>query len=50
MGDLRIHDFPDDLQRALKVEAAKRGTSLRSLVVEGMQEKLEQLQADPDGR
>lgn len=49
MADLRIRDFPDDLQRTLKVEAAKRGVPLRTLVIEALKEKAEILVAESPG-
>lgn len=34
MAVLSLRRFPDELQRALKVEAAKRGTTLQALVIQ----------------
>ena len=38
MGILNIRPFPDDLHRVLKVEAAKRGTSVRALLIQIVRE------------
>lgn len=35
--DLNIRDFPDELNRQLKSEAALKGKSLRKLVIEYLQ-------------
>jgi plasmid stability protein len=38
MGTLNLRPIPDDLHRALKIEAATRGTSIRALVIQVLQE------------
>jgi plasmid stability protein len=34
MGDLNIRNVPDELQRALKVEAAESGKTLREICID----------------
>lgn len=36
MASLNIRDFPPELLKALKVEAARRGVTLRELVIEAL--------------
>jgi predicted HicB family RNase H-like nuclease len=38
-----IRDVPEELQRAMKVEAAKRGISLRALIIELMEKHIEEI-------
>jgi plasmid stability protein len=38
-----IRDVPEDLHRALKVEAAKRGITLRALLIELMTKHVEEI-------
>lgn len=40
MGTLNLRDFPDPLHDALRVEAAKRKTSIKALMVEAATEWL----------
>ena len=40
MGALNIRPIPDNLHRALRIEAATRGTSIRALVIELLEESL----------
>lgn len=40
MGTLNLRPIPDELHRALKVEAAIRGTSVKALVIQIAQEWL----------
>jgi plasmid stability protein len=41
MGAVNLRDVPDELHRALKVEAALRGTSVKALVIQIAREWLE---------
>lgn len=43
--DLHIKDFPEDLQRRIKSEAALTGVSLRELVINMLEIKLLHLRA-----
>jgi len=40
MATINLRDFPDDLHRTLKVEAAKRGTSVKALLIQAAREWL----------
>ncbi len=40
MGSLNLRDFPDDLHRQLKAEAARKGMSLRDYAVKLIREGL----------
>ena len=40
MGTVNIRKFPDHLHEALRVEAAKRKSSIKAVVVEAVQEWL----------
>ncbi len=40
MGDLNLRQFPDDLHDKLRVEAAKRRTSIKSLIIRAAREWL----------
>jgi len=40
MATINLRDFPDDLHRSLKVEAAKRGTSVKALLIQAAREWL----------
>ncbi len=41
MGDLNLRSFPDELQDALRIAAAKRKTSIKALMVAAAREWLE---------
>ena len=41
MTVLNIKDFPDDLHRKAKAEAALMGTSMKELIIRAIQEYLE---------
>lgn len=34
MATVNLRDFPDDLHKRLRIEAAKRGTSIKALLIE----------------
>lgn len=40
MATINLRGFPDDLHRTLKVEAAKRGTSVKALLIQAAREWL----------
>ncbi len=41
MGDLNLRSFPDELQHALRIAAAKRRTSIKALMVMAAREWLQ---------
>ena len=41
MGALNLRSFPDDLQDALRIAAAKRRTSIKALMIRAAREWLE---------
>ncbi len=40
MATINLRGFPDDVHRSLKVEAAKRGTSVKALLIQAAREML----------
>ncbi len=42
MGTLNLRPIPDDLHDALRIEAARRRTSIKELVVQVLQERVEE--------
>jgi hypothetical protein len=43
MGTLHIKDFPDDLQRQIKVAAAQRDESMKALIIRACEAELAKL-------
>ncbi len=41
MGNMNLRDFPDDLQKALKIRAIEEGTTLMKIVIRYCREGLE---------
>ena len=43
MAVISLKDFPDDLHRRTKVQAAKEGISIKALVIKVLEEYLEKV-------
>ena len=41
MGTINLRDFPDDLHRIAKAEAALEGISLKAFIIKALEEYLE---------